>query len=137
MFRFVIVPGLGEPDCIPVRKLLPGAHRFPDARPERLVRFNPAYFERVRDGLKTQTVRFDDPAEGGHAWPAFEFDDGYRRLPGVIEQVTTRRLNDLDDDDARREGASSIAALRAGSGATAHRSGATPRSRCQLPRAGR
>ena len=110
---FVVMPGDAEPDCVPIRKLLPGAYRYADARPERFLRFNPAYFERVRDGIKTQTVRVDDPAEVGPAWFVFEFDDGYRRLAAVIDQVTTKRLDYLGDDDARREGASSIDALRA------------------------
>ncbi len=108
---FVVMP---DGRCHPIRSLVPGAYLHPNSRPHRFVRFSPAYFDRVRAGLKTQTVRYDDPISPGPAWLVFEFDKGYRRLPGVIDAVTTTTLADLDDGDAEREGATSAEALRAG-----------------------
>lgn len=95
----VIVPTDDGPDGRPVRTLLPFAYRVLNAAPERLVRFNPAYYDDVAAGLKTTTVRYDDPVAVGPAWLVFEDDDGYRRLPGVVDAVEPRPLDERDPDD--------------------------------------
>lgn len=100
----VIVPGEGEPDLVPVRKLLPHTYNFPDASPERFIRFNPRYYEAVREGSKTATTRLDDPCSAGPAWLVFEFDDGFKRLRGIVDSVKTTRFDQLTDEDARLEG---------------------------------
>ncbi|WP_448059678.1 ASCH domain-containing protein [Cellulomonas hominis] len=110
----VIVPTGSGPDLMPVRDLLPGAFRHPDAAPERFVRFASRYFDAVAAGRKTATVRHRDPVEVGPALLVFEDDDGYRRLHGVVDSVRPCRLDEITDEDARREGASSADALRAG-----------------------
>ncbi|WP_197024671.1 ASCH domain-containing protein [Cellulomonas sp. KRMCY2] len=111
---FVIVPTAQGPDYRPIRKLLPFAYDYPDASPERFIRFSPAYYDGVRAGLKTATIRFDDPVSVGPAWFVFEDDDGLRRLPGVVDEVGCTRLDRLTEEDATRENAGSVASLRAG-----------------------
>ena len=111
---FVIVPTENGPDCTPISDLLPGAYRYPDASPARLVRFNPAYYDSIAAGQKTATVRYHDPVQTGPALLVFEDEDGYRRLHGVIDHVESRRLDALTEEDALRENASSADALRDG-----------------------
>ena len=111
---FVIVPTTEGPDHRPIRTLLPFSYDFPDAVPERFVRFNPAYYEGARSGLKTATIRYDDPVSVGPVWLVFEDNDGYRRLRGVVDEVEVKKLNDLTDDDVARENATSIESLRVG-----------------------
>lgn len=110
----VIVPAPGEPDLVPVRKLLPHTYNFPDASPVRFVRFNSRYFDAVLDGSKTATTRFEDPCAVGPAWLLFEFDEGYQRVPGVIESIETKRFYEITDHDARLEGGSVAADLQDG-----------------------
>ena len=107
----VVLPG---PQDAPIHHLLPHAYRHPDAAPERLVRFSPAYYDAVLDGRKSATLRWDDPVEPGPAWLLFEDDDQYRRLPGVVEQVTPVRLEQLTRQDLDRENATDLDSLRAG-----------------------
>ena len=96
----VIVPTDEGPDGRPIRTLLPFAYHQPDAAAERFVRFNPAYYDDVAGGRKTMTVRYDDPVAVGPAWLVFEDDDGYRRLPGMVDSVEPRRLDGRDPGDA-------------------------------------
>ena len=110
----VIVPTADGLQLVNVRHLLPYAFNYPDARPERFIRFNPRYYDSVRDGSKTVTTRFGDPCHIGPAWLVFEFDDIYRRLPGVIESVHSKRLDQVTDQDAQREGGRVAGDLRAG-----------------------
>lgn len=91
----VLVPGADGPGAVPVRTLLPTSYRHPDAAPERLVRFSPAYYADVVAGRKTTTVRYEDPVDPGPAWLVFEEgeDTPVRRLRGVVEAVEPRRLD--------------------------------------------
>jgi cytidine deaminase len=111
---FVVVPAAEGPDCRPIHELLPFAYRYPGAAAERFVRFNSAYFERIRSGVKTATTRYRDPVEIGPALFIFEDDDGYRRLDGVIDDVEMLRFDELTAEHAELEGASSLEALRTG-----------------------
>lgn len=111
---FVIVPVRDGPECTPIRELLPYAYRQPDAAPARLVRFNSRYHNDIAAGRKTMTIRYRDPLAAGPALLVFEDDDGYRRLPGVIDEVESRRFDGLTEDDARQENAGSVAALQDG-----------------------
>lgn len=110
----VIVPTPDGPDLVPVRKLLPYAYHSQDARPERFIRFSARYFDAVADGRKVATTRLDDPCRIGPAWLLFEFDDEYRRLPGIVDSITSKRFDELTDADARMEGGSLAADLRNG-----------------------
>lgn len=111
---FVIVPGPDAPDYAPIHTLLPNSYRHPDASPARFVRFNSAYYDRVATGLKTATVRYRDPVDVGPAVFVFEDDDGYRRLNGVVDIVESRRFDELTEEHARWENASSVNALKDG-----------------------
>jgi cytidine deaminase len=111
---FVVVPTDAGPDLRSIRDLLPHAFRFPDARPERIVRFDARYFDAVVDGRKTATTRFDDPCTVGRAWLLFEFDDEYQRLPGYVESVEAKRFDELTDEDAQLEGGVAANDLREG-----------------------
>ncbi len=110
---FVVMPPDEEPTLVPVRKLLPDASHPYGAAPERFIRFSPAYFENVREGLKTQTIRYDDPISLGPAWLVFEFDTGYRRLRGNVEHIAEKRMDEIDEQDVRNEAMSSTAELHA------------------------
>jgi len=110
----VIVPHGHELTTVPIRHLLPYAYAAPEASAERFIRFNPRYYDAVASGRKTATTRFDDPCAPGPAWLVFEFDDGYKRLPGIVESIETKRLDELTDEDARLEGGGTADDLRAG-----------------------
>ena len=87
-----------------VRHLLPYSYMQAESNPQRLIRFNPRYYESVREGVKTATTRFDDPCQIGPVWLLFEFHDQYRTLPGFVETVESKRFDELNDEDAQREG---------------------------------
>ncbi|WIB65725.1 ASCH domain-containing protein [Curtobacterium sp. MCBD17_040] len=111
---FVIVPTSTGPDTATVRALLPHTYNFPDARPERFIRFNARYYETIADGRKTATTRFNDPCATGRAWLLFEFDETYKRLPAEVELIETKRFDELTDADARAENAATAADLQEG-----------------------
>ena len=100
----VIVPTPDAPELVNARHLLPYAYQNPDANPERFIRFSPRYYDSIRQGRKTVTTRLDDPCRIGPAWLIFEFDDQYRRLPGFVEVIRTKRFEELSDEDAQHEG---------------------------------
>jgi cytidine deaminase len=113
----VLVPGSdGQPEGVPVRTLLPRAYEWPDRPAPRAVRFNGRYRADVLAGRKTATIRFDDPQGIGPTTFVFEDEhaDGFITLGAVVESVVTKRVDEIDDDDARAEGAGSVDALRAG-----------------------
>ena len=110
----VIVPNDTGLELVAARRLLPFAYEFPDANPARFIRFNPRYYDDVLAGRKTATTRYDDPTHRGPAWLVFEFDDRYRHMSGIVDDVESKRFAELSDEDARREGASSADDLREG-----------------------
>ena len=110
----VIVPTENGPDSVPVRQLLPYSYDLPGAHPERVIRFNPRYFENVLAGRKAATTRFNDPCHVGPAWLVFEFDDEYKRLPGVVDSIQTKRFDEITDSDAQLEGGMVADDLRIG-----------------------
>jgi cytidine deaminase len=110
----VIVPTPEGHLLAPIRKLLPYTYNFPDASPERFVRFSARYYDDVLAGRKTATTRFDDPVIPGEAWLLFEFDDEYKRLPGLVKSVQRKRFSEIDDSDAALENARSADDLREG-----------------------
>ncbi len=111
---FVIVSASDGPDHTPIRELLPNAYRNSDIAPARFVRFDSRDYDAVAAGRKTVTIRYRDPIEVGPALFVFEDDDGYRHLRGVIDQVDSRRIDLLTEEDVHRAHASSVAALRDG-----------------------
>ncbi|WP_243062267.1 ASCH domain-containing protein [Humibacter sp. RRB41] len=110
----VIVPTSKGPDLVSIRHLLPFTYWFPDANPERFIRFNPRYFDDVVAGRKTATTRFDDPCAVGPAWLVFEFDDEYKRLGGVVDLIDTKRFDEITDADAQLENGNVADDLRNG-----------------------
>ncbi|WP_212754738.1 ASCH domain-containing protein [Nakamurella aerolata] len=103
----IIVPTDAGTQLLNVRKLLPHAYIAPDGPVQRIIRFAATYYDAVRTGRKTATTRLCDPAapyELGPAWLVFEFDDGYRRLPAVVEAVAPKRFSDITHADAQLEG---------------------------------
>nr|WP_240977847.1 ASCH domain-containing protein [Planctomonas sp. JC2975] len=110
----VIVPTPDGPGLVNIRHLLPYSYGWPEAAPQRFIRFNPRYYDAVLSGRKTATTRFDDPCFPGPAWLVFEFDEGYKRLRGVVESVETKRFDEITDADARLEGGAIAEDLRTG-----------------------
>lgn len=100
----VIVPTPGGLVLLNPRHLLPFAYADPGVNPDRFIRFSPRYYGSVREGRKTATTRLDDPCRIGPAWLVFEFEEGYRRLPGLVEAIETKLFSALTDEDAQREG---------------------------------
>jgi cytidine deaminase len=99
----VIVPTPDGPELVPARKLLPYSYEFPDANPQRFIRFNPRYYDSVAAGRKTATTRFDDPCALGPTSLVFEFDDEYKQLRGVVDLIETKRFDEITDADAQLE----------------------------------
>jgi len=110
----VIVPTPDGSNTVSVRALLPYTYNFPDAQPDRFIRFNPRYYDAIIEGRKTATARFDDPCTIGSAWLLFEFDDTYKRLPAEVETIRSKRFDDLTDADARAENVDTADGLREG-----------------------
>lgn len=110
----VVLPTHDGETTMPIRHLLPYAYSRPETSPERFIRFNPRYYDAVASGRKTATTRFDDPCAVGPAWLVFEYEEGYKRLPGVVESIESKRLDELTDEDARREDADTADDLRGG-----------------------
>jgi hypothetical protein len=93
----------------------PCAYAVPEVAPARFIRFNPRYYDDVVVvGRKTATTRYDDPCVVGPAWLVIEFDDEYKRLPGVVDSIDSKRFDQISDDDARLEGAGLAVHLRSG-----------------------
>ena len=110
----VVVPTPDGPDAVPIRTLLPYGYAFPDAKPERIVRFAGRYFDAVTSGRKTATTRHDDPISVGSAWLVFEDDGSLRRLRGEVLSTEPRTLTALTDEDARLEACDTADDLRDG-----------------------
>jgi cytidine deaminase len=113
---FVAVPTDRGPDVVPVRTLLTGAYRHPDAAPARLVRFNRRYYDDIVAGRKTSTVRYNDDVPMGRALFVFEDDPENRTLEGDVLAVTRHRLDLITPHEARVESAEVLNELRTGLG---------------------
>jgi len=100
----VIMPSERGLVAMPIRRLLPYSYRHPDARPARILRFNPEHWAPVMAGAKMATTRFDDPAVVGPVTLLFEFEERYRPLPGVIDSIEPVALSDISDAQAGLEG---------------------------------
>jgi cytidine deaminase len=79
----------------------------------RVVYFHARHHESIVSGRKTATIRRQEPVQPGAA--VFVFDDGesVRRLDAYIDKVESRRLDQLTEDDARREALADGDELRA------------------------
>lgn len=96
----VLVPTETGIRSVPIAQLLPYSYRQPDENPRRFIRFNTRYYESIRAGEKTHTIRYRDPAPLGPITLAFEDGEnvGFTLLPGVIDGSTRIRLSDLDQE---------------------------------------
>ena len=111
---FVVVPTEQGESAVSIRDLLPYTYQHPDAAPERLLRFNPRYYDSVLQGTKRATTRHDDPAAAGPVWLVFEFDEGYKRVRATINSIEHKRFDELSDQDAQLEDCPTGDALREG-----------------------
>ncbi|MEO5535110.1 MAG: ASCH domain-containing protein [Pseudolysinimonas sp.] len=82
-----------------------------EARAEQVLSFDPRHYRPVAEGRKRATTRIDEPVELGPIWLVFEFDEP-RQLAATIDEIVTKRWDDLSDDDAREEGLASADGLR-------------------------
>lgn len=110
----VAVPGAGGPQLRPVRKLLPETYFFPDADARRLLRFNKRYYDEVAGGIKTTTVRHDDPVSVGPALFVFEDDAEHRTLDGIVTDVADYRLDQMTAEQAHLAPGTPIDGFRQG-----------------------
>nr|WP_276584420.1 ASCH domain-containing protein [Brevibacterium permense] len=96
----VAVPDVttSEPSIAPISSLLPQAYRHPDSAPERLLRFHARYFDTVRNGSKTLTVRWSEGHRTGPALAYFENTE-HGTLPVEVASVTVKRLDALRPED--------------------------------------
>ncbi|WP_416417765.1 ASCH domain-containing protein [Paenarthrobacter aromaticivorans] len=95
------VPSESGPVVRPVRKLLPDTYFYPDARGRRIFRFNKRYHDAVLAGVKTTTIRWDEPVTAGPATFVFEDHPEFAHVDGEIISVEQTRLQDLDAEHAR------------------------------------
>lgn len=109
----VAVPTQSGPQMRPIRTLLPDTYFFPDANAARIVRFNQRYYEDVRTGLKSSTVRWNDPIAVGPALLVFEGHPNHATLQGNVLKVESFPLADLTPSRARLSEGSDMSAFRA------------------------
>jgi cytidine deaminase len=81
-----------------VPALLPHAYRHPDAAPMRLLRLSARYFDAVRTGTKTLSVRWNESHRTGPALAYFE-DTEHGTIAVDITSVTRKRLDALTAGD--------------------------------------
>lgn len=112
---FAIVPAPdGDLLAQPIRDLLPSSYVAGHvSTAPRLVYFHARHLTSIVSGQKTATIRHREPVQPGPA--VFVFDDGesVRPLVAHIDKVETRRFDQLNEDDARREALADGDALRA------------------------
>lgn len=109
----VAVPTEGGPDMRPVARLLPDTYFFPDARAERVLRFNRRYYDAVVRGEKTSSVRWGEQIQLGKAIFYFE-DDGRPALQGEVLEVNRYALGELMSERLRLESGESVQGYLAG-----------------------
>ncbi|MEW2615306.1 ASCH domain-containing protein [Streptomyces sp. NPDC047880] len=117
----VLVPVAGGIRSVAVSDLLPHAYVWGEqsagsdsalrSSAIQALHFHPAYLDAVRAGRKTTTVRFRDPVETGPVNMVFELDDEVV-LPGVITQITSKRVAELTEADAIADGFRDLAELQ-------------------------
>lgn len=96
----VAVPDDQGPQMVPVRALLPGAYEMHDAARRQVLRFAHRYYDAVRDGAKTATVRWNDPIPTGRVVMVFEDHPDGAVLHGDVTAVSRCRLADLTAESA-------------------------------------
>lgn len=96
----VAVPTREGPRMRPVVKLLPDTYCFPDARAERILRFNRRYYDAVASGEKTSSVRLQESLAVGPVIFYFE-EDERPPLRGEILAVNRFPLSELTPDRLR------------------------------------
>lgn len=112
----VIVKGKGGLESIPVTDLLPLAYDWRahgDDGIASTVYFDPRYLEDVRSGVKTSTVRYQDPVRLGLATFVFEGEDGEDVLTAEVNDVDEKLVEELSDEDAVLDGFTNRAQLLA------------------------
>lgn len=100
---------------VPVRNLLPHPYdwRASGSGPQRIYMWE-GYEELVRSGVKSQTVRIDDPFREGTADVVFEKESGeVISIPAVVTEVRTVERSSLTEVDARRDGFDTLTDLHA------------------------
>lgn len=99
--------------AVPVRELLPYAYDWQgiESSPQRLYMWE-GYEEKIRSGVKRQTIRIDDPFRAGPAEVVFEKTTGeVTTISVVITEVRTVKRSDLVELDAQRDGFATLAEL--------------------------
>ena len=108
------VPGGRGVQVQPIRELLPTAYHAPAPGVRRVVRFHKRYYDSVRDGTKTSTIRYKDPVPVGPALFVFEDDDAHRTLNGEVTGVERHRLDLMTPEQAHLGPDGTMAGLRVG-----------------------
>ncbi len=110
----VAVPGASGPTMVPVHKLLPSTYFYPDSDARRVLRFNSRYAEDVRSGIKTTTVRWDDPVSVGPVLIVFEDHPDHLVLNGEVLAVDHHPLVTLTAEQAGMDPADDVTDLKSG-----------------------
>lgn len=108
----VAVPGESGPSVLPVRTLLPETYFWPDAKAKRVLRFNQRYYDDVASGIKTVTVRWDDPIAVGPATFIFEDHPDNPTLDGEVLTIERFPLEGLTVEQLKRLPGSDVLALK-------------------------
>jgi len=117
----VLVPTAEGVRSVAITDLLPHSYVWSEGRassePDRqAMAGQPLYFHRdyldsVRTGRKTTTVRFRDPVATGPVDMVFEPDEEVV-LQGVVTQITSKRVDELTEQDAIADGFRDLAELQ-------------------------
>lgn len=107
-----VVRGSNGLEAISVADLLPHAYDWRAAEQQQRIYMWEGYEPSIRSGAKRQTIRIDDPFHEGPATLVFEKDSGeIVTMPARVTSVVAVRRCDLTDEQARRDGFSSLAEL--------------------------
>lgn len=95
-----------------IAELLPHAHDPRTAGQPQKISMWEGYEPIIRDGSKRQTIRIDDPFRPGPAQLVFEKSDGEAvTIAAHVTEVTPCRCRDLTEEQALRDGFSSLEEL--------------------------
>ncbi|MEV4707859.1 ASCH domain-containing protein [Actinoplanes sp. NPDC049316] len=103
----VIVPTSEGTQVVPISDLLPHTYQWANQKVQRL-RFRATHLPAVRDGSKRVTMRFGDPVQVGPALLVFDSDNEVC-LRGRITSTVAKRVDSINDDEAREDGFTSAA----------------------------
>lgn len=107
-----VVRGSNGLEVRTVAELLPYPYDWREMEATQRIYMWEGYESSIRRGEKRQTIRIDDPFHEGPASLVFEKENGeVVTLPAFVTSVVTTRRGDLTEEQARKDGFSSLSEL--------------------------